>query len=247
MEASYIVDIWTVVNTARGTEHIEMIVMDSNGANTNITAENDGSGRCEGMDNDSEDASQQPQGRDTDSAGNNVNDGKGMDNDSEDAIAGNGDEERCDTDTAGNNVNDGKGMDNDSEDAIAGNGEDEERSSRPPASQKPQGGETDTAGNNVNDGNGPTLRNREAIGRPKRGSRLHTELERGISPNVPKPKRMRGIATPGTIQLVPRAIKTPRGYKEHKSWRNNESLFLFIPLTPEEESAVTAAFEKDHV
>ncbi|PNX56616.1 hypothetical protein L195_g058294, partial [Trifolium pratense] len=90
------------------------------------------------MDNDSEDASQQPQGRDTDSAGNNVNDGKGMDNDSEDAIAGNGDEERCDTDTAGNNVNDGKGMDNDSEDAIAGNGEDEERSSRPPASQKPQ-------------------------------------------------------------------------------------------------------------
>jgi hypothetical protein len=27
---------------------------------------------------------------------------------------------------------------------------------------------------------------------------------------------MRGIATPGTIQLVPRAIKTPRGYKEHK-------------------------------
>jgi hypothetical protein len=35
-------------------------------------------------------------------------------------------------------VNDGKGMDNDSEDAIAGNGEDEERSSRPPASQKPQ-------------------------------------------------------------------------------------------------------------
>ncbi|PNX90659.1 hypothetical protein L195_g046784, partial [Trifolium pratense] len=53
------------------------------------------------------------EGRDTDSAGNNVNDGKGMDNDSEDAIAGNGDEERCDTDTAGNNVNDGKGMDND--------------------------------------------------------------------------------------------------------------------------------------
>jgi hypothetical protein len=49
------------------------------------------------MDNDSEDAiagnGEDEERCDTDTAGNNVNDGKGMDNDSEDAIAGNGEDE----------------------------------------------------------------------------------------------------------------------------------------------------------
>jgi hypothetical protein len=50
-----------ITYTLRGIRHITIFFHPIQGANTNITAENDGSGRCEGMDNDSEDASQQPQ------------------------------------------------------------------------------------------------------------------------------------------------------------------------------------------